>query len=122
MSNLPADVAFERLHKLAEYGWVPRLGATTMPDVIQLDHIRVRSTTVYSHGRVTVSGFEGYRSWNIDPRDDMAFTDMLRTVGKATRSQRWWHEAGARLQVFLIFSLIPLALVLVTRWLFGAFH
>lgn len=95
------------------------MGATTMPDVVELEHIKVRSTTLFAHGLVTVRGFEGHADWSIDPQDDAAFTEMLRVVGKVTNAQRMMHGAGARAVIFLVLGGVTVLLALVTRWMQG---
>ena len=60
LPDSPVGIAIERLHKFADNGWGPRLAATTTPDVVELEHIKVCSTTLFMVGLVTVRGFEGH--------------------------------------------------------------
>ena len=106
----------ERLHRLVNFGWVPRLDNTTIADVVDFDHPKVHgSATLFSDGRVVVKRFDGHKNWDIE--DDAAFSEMTTSIGKASRLERLRYEFGARSQIFLVFGVIPLAILLLVRLL-----
>jgi len=102
---MPSDsrIAFVRLHRLVDQGWVPEFGSSTTTDVIWLSHPRIKERVIlYPDGRVIGYGDGFYGGGRLRVETNAEFDALLAGVRRPNAWQRFWHRNGDGIAGFFL--------------------